>query len=211
LPWNTWREAEFKALQSLLLKQKVRYFVTASRTASVCSFLLSIHHRTRPGILPPTSPQHHAHAHTLLAFLFLRLPSSYLQLIQSTHTQHHLLSSFPCIDVGALISIQSSRQNNLVTPSAPAPLFVLQPPASNQLYSSGLVQVCLPDPVLSQKALRNNPAFAPLLRYTSLLITMLTLISSDFPSLQRTQHSTYLIPTASINGKPPHPSLTSSP
>jgi hypothetical protein len=111
LPWNTWREAEFKALQSLLLKQKVRYFVTASRTASVCSFLLSIHHRTRPGILPPTSPQHHAHAHTLLAFLFLRLPSSYLQLIQSTHTQHHLLSSFPCIDVGALISIQSSRQN----------------------------------------------------------------------------------------------------
>lgn len=67
--------------------------------------------------------------------------------------QHHLLSSFPCIDVGSLISIQSSRQNTLVTLSAPPSTPLAALPFSSPCFSrpgeprsSSSVQVSLQCP-----------------------------------------------------------------
>jgi hypothetical protein len=180
-----------------------------AKSCSVCSFL-RIHHRgfgSASYLLPHLDL-------TLTLTLFSFSSSSLSSSSSPTHTinPHHSTICFLhslALTVGSLISIQSSRQITLVTPSSPAPL---QLPPSNQPYSSGFVQVCLPDPVLSCKPLPKQPGSCTALHiYTSLLITMLTLICSDFPSLQRTQLTTYLIPTASINGKPPPlPPLTSS-
>jgi hypothetical protein len=90
-----------------------------------------------------------------LLFLFFLL-SSFSSPPTHTINPHHSTICFLhslALTVGSLISIQSSRQITLVTLSAPTPPFVLQLPASNQPYSSGFVQVCLPHPVLSWKAL----------------------------------------------------------
>jgi hypothetical protein len=113
--------------------------------------------RIRLGVIPPTSPR--SHAHTLLVFLILSLSLS-SSFSPPTHTinPHHSTICFLhslALTVGSLISIQSSRQITLVTPSAPTPL---QLPASNQPYSSGFVQVRLPDPVLSCKSLPKRPS-----------------------------------------------------
>jgi hypothetical protein len=159
LPGNSWREAEFKALQSLLLEKKVRYFVTASRT-SFSLFFPSLDTPSESGSASYLLP-HLTSTLTLTLFLLfffsslflLPTPNSYNQPTHSTICFLHSLA----LTVGSLISIQSSRQINLVTPSAPTPL---DPPASNQPYSSGFVQVCLPDPVLSCKAHPKRPGTA---------------------------------------------------
>ena len=194
---------ELKALQSLLLKQKVRSSVSEP---SVCSFP-RVHQRIRLGFwLPPTSPLR-SRSHLLSHYIiFLLPPSSFFSPPTHTINPHHSTICFLhslALTVGSLISIQSSRQITLVTHSAPTPLPGPESPASNQPYSSGFVQVCLPDPSCLQLS-RKNTTLATLI-YSSPLITWLTLTCTDFPSLQRTQHSTYLIPTASINGKPTFP------
>lgn len=124
---------------------------------SVCSFL---------GYTTADSARRHtsyltsisrSHPSRFLHPLSLSLSSSFSP---PTHTinPHHSTICFLhslALTVGSLISIQSSRQITLVTPSAPTPL---QLPASNQPYSSGFVQVRLPDPVLSCKSLPKRPS-----------------------------------------------------
>jgi hypothetical protein len=117
---------------------------------SVCSFLRYItadSARRHTSYLTSISRSHPSRS-----LLPLPLSSSFSP---PTHTinPHHSTICFLhslALTVGSLISIQSSRQITLVTPSAPAPL---QLPPSNQPYSSGFVQVRLPDPVLSCKSL----------------------------------------------------------
>jgi hypothetical protein len=139
-----------------------------AKSCSVCSFL-PIHHRgfgSASCLLPHLDL---TLTLTLFSFSSSSLSSSFSS---PTHTinPHHSTICFLhslALTVGSLISIQSSRQITLVTPSSPAPL---QLPVSKQ--SALFVWLCAGLSPRPSPLMQTSPETTRLLHRSSLYITL---------------------------------------
>lgn len=153
----------FKALQSLLLEEKVRYSVTASRIG-LSQFVLSLKTPPESARHPtPTSPRHHAHAHahTLLSSSSLFLLPTFNSYNQPTHSTICFLHSLALTSALSLASSPRARSIlSLLLRRHRSPCSSLQQAIS--FIRPALCRFVSQTQSYHGNLSRNNPASAPL-------------------------------------------------